>query len=51
MCSYEIAIAEAIYKTIKTEFINQRTFSSLEQLEIELADYINWFNHHRTIPL
>ena len=46
-CPYDNAGAEATYKIIKTEFINQRTFSSLEQLEIELADYINWFNHHR----
>ena len=45
--AYDNAVAEATYKIIKTEFINQRTFSSLDQLKIELADYVNWFNNHR----
>ena len=40
-CPYDNAVAEATYKIIKTEFISQRAFSSLEQLEIKLADYIN----------
>ena len=31
-CPYDNAVAEATYKIIKTEFINQRTFSSLAQL-------------------
>ena len=42
-----IAVVEATYKIIKTEFINQRVFYSLEQLQIELAYYGNWFNNHR----
>ncbi|HIS63459.1 MAG TPA: IS3 family transposase [Candidatus Scybalomonas excrementigallinarum] len=45
--SYDNAVVEATYRIIKTDFINQRTFFSLEQLEIELVEYINWFNHHR----
>lgn len=37
----------ATYKIIKTEFVRGRTFSSLEELNLELADYVNWFNNHR----
>lgn len=36
-----------IDKIIKTEFVNHRTFASPEQLQLELADYVNWFNNHR----
>lgn len=46
-CPYDNAVAEATYKIIKTEFVKNKTFSSLEELKIELADYVNWFNNHR----
>jgi transposase InsO family protein len=46
-CPYDNAVAESTFKIIKTEFINNRTFNSLYHLQIELADYVNWFNHHR----
>lgn len=46
-CSYDNAVAEATYKVMKTEFVNQMEFQSLEQLQIELYDYVNWFNKHR----
>ena len=46
-CPYDNAVAEATYKIIKTEFIKNRVFTSLKQLQIELADYVNWFNNHR----
>lgn len=46
-CPYDNAVAEATYKIIKTEFVKRRTFSSLEELNLELADYVNWFNNHR----
>ena len=46
-CPCDNAVAEATYKIIKTEFIKNRVFASLEQLQIELVDYVNWFNHHR----
>ena len=46
-CPYDNAVAEATYKVMKTEFINQINFHSLSQLEIELYDYVNWFNKHR----
>ena len=46
-CPYDNAVAEAAFKVIKTEFAFNRTFDSLEQLEMELFDYVNWYNHHR----
>ncbi len=46
-CPYDNAVAEATYKIMKTEFVNQMTFQSLCHLELELYDYVNWFNKHR----
>ncbi len=47
-CPYDNAVAEATYKIMKTEFINQMDFHSSHHLELELYDYINWFNKHRS---
>lgn len=44
---YDNAVAEAQFKIIKTEFVRERTFSSLEVLKQELAAYIYWFNNKR----
>ncbi len=46
-CPYDNAVAESTYKIIKTEFVKQYKFEYLDQLKIELADYVNWFNNHR----
>jgi transposase InsO family protein len=46
-CPYDNAVAEATFKIIKTEFVRNQTFSSLYHLQIELADYVNWFNNDR----
>jgi transposase InsO family protein len=46
-CPYDNAVAEAGFKIIKTEFVQNRTFDDLGQLQLELADYVNWYNHHR----
>jgi len=46
-CPYDNAVAEATLKLIKTEFINRRSFESAEQLALELADYVHWFNYIR----
>ncbi len=43
---YDNAVAESTFKIFKTEFINNSIFSTLNELEVELAD-INWFNNHR----
>ena len=44
---YDNAVAEATYKIFKTEFCFNKKFSSLQQLEIELFDYVNWYNNIR----
>jgi len=46
-CPYDNAVAEATFKIVKTEFTRNYHFDSLEQLEIMLADYVNWFNNIR----
>lgn len=44
---YDNAVAEATYKIIKTEFAFNRIFESFEELELELFDYVNWYNNIR----
>lgn len=46
-CPYDNVVAEATYKMMKTEFVNQTNFLSLHHLKLELYDYVNWFNKHR----
>ena len=62
-CPYDNAVAEATYKVIKTEFVNNGSpsseqresstvarewlFETEEQLGYEFADYVNWYNNHR----
>lgn len=46
-CPYDNAVAEATYKIIKTEFISHKTFNSLRELNLQLADYLNWYNNYR----
>lgn len=44
---YDNAVAEAMFKTIKTEFINGTIFPNQHVLDLELFDYVNWFNNIR----
>ena len=46
-CQYDNAVVELTYKIIKTKFAFNRRFNSFEELEIELFDYINWYNNVR----
>jgi putative transposase len=46
-CPYDNAVAEATFKLFKTEFANQTHFLTAEQLDLELHDYVHWFNQHR----
>jgi Transposase and inactivated derivatives len=46
-CPYDNAVAESTFKIFKTEFIYGRNFESLDKLQLELCDYIHWFNNHR----
>ncbi len=44
---YDNAVAEATFKSIKTEFVKGAVFSSQKELDLELFDYVNWFNNIR----
>lgn len=46
-CPYDNAVAEATFKLVKSEFVRNRHFESLEQLKTELAQYVKWFNEKR----
>ena len=46
-CPFDNAVAEAGFKVVKTEFAFNRIFNSLEELERELFDYVNWYNNIR----
>lgn len=46
-CPYDNAVAETTFKSLKTEFIRQYHFISIQQLKIELFDYVNWYNNIR----
>ncbi len=46
-CPYDNAVAEATFKIIKTEFVKNHKFDSIEELNLELFDYMNWYNNHR----
>lgn len=41
---YDNAVTEA---TFKTEFVNSTVFSNQEELDLQLFDYVNWFNNIR----
>jgi len=43
-CPYDNAVAESTFKMIKAEFVYSRRFDTLDQLQLELADYVHWFN-------
>ena len=45
---YDNAVAEATFKILKTELINETNFLTLEQLALELFDYVNWYNNIRS---
>ena len=44
---YDNAVAKAQFKVIKTEFVRKKSFESLEHLQIELQQYVYWFNNKR----
>lgn len=46
-CPYDNAVAEATYKIIKTEFTFDKVFKNLDELDMLLFDYVNWFNNIR----
>jgi len=40
-------VAEATFKIVKTGFMKGNWFETLEMLELEFMDYVNWFNNFR----
>lgn len=44
---YDNAVCESLNNVIKTEFIKQSEFLNIEQLQLELAEYIYWYNEIR----
>lgn len=44
---YDNAVAESVNKSMKIEFIYQRRFKNLKQLQLELAEYVYWYNNIR----
>ncbi len=44
---YDNAVSEATNKILKIEFIYQNKFVTLEELELQLAEYIYWYNYIR----
>jgi transposase InsO family protein len=46
-CPYDNSPAETFNHILKIECIKGKKFGSLKELEIELMDYINWYNNHR----
>lgn len=43
-CPYDNAVSESTFHIVKTEFIRNRSFESLQQLRQELAVYVYWYN-------
>lgn len=41
------AVSESMYHILKTEFVFQETFETLDQLELGLFQFVNWYNHER----
>ncbi|RQW65290.1 IS3 family transposase, partial [Listeria sp. SHR_NRA_18] len=46
-CPYDNAVAESTYKSFKKEFVYPNKFQTLNQLKVQLLDYVNWWNHIR----
>ena len=44
---YDNAVAEATFKSIKTEFVYVNKFETLHELEVKFSAYVWWFNNKR----
>jgi putative transposase len=44
---YDNCVIENFFGLLKTEFYNNQSFSSVEDFKIELAEYIEYYNHRR----
>ena len=41
------AVAESMYNILKVEMVSGYTFDSLDELELRLFEYVNWYNNKR----
>nr|WP_179854577.1 IS3 family transposase [Gilliamella apicola] len=44
---YDDTVAEATFKTVKTEFVSNTIFDLLKQLRLQFNHYVDWFNDNR----
>ena len=44
---YDNAVIENFFGLLKTEFYRNQSFTSIENFKIELAKYIEYYNHRR----
>lgn len=44
---YDNAVAESTYKSFKFEFVYDNQFDTLYDLQVQLMDYVHWWNHFR----
>lgn len=44
---YDNAVAEALFKVFKTEFVKKKSFPDLLSLQSGLMDYVHWYNNFR----
>ena len=44
---HDNAVAESTYKSTKVEFVYPNHFQTLKELEIQLFDYVHWWNNFR----
>jgi transposase InsO family protein len=44
---YDKAVMESLYNILKTELIFGTDFCTIEDLELELFDFVNWYNNKR----
>ena len=41
------AVAESMYNVLKVEMVFGESFDSLDDLELRLFEYVNWYNNKR----
>ena len=46
-CPYDNAVAEATFKTIKTEFVKNEIFTNTNELRQRFSAYAYWYNYNR----
>lgn len=45
--SYDNALAESVNATFKEELIHRKTWKTRTEVELAVAAWVGWYNHHR----